>query len=480
MKESHWDKAAPRRGMEYFTLRLLVIFALAFVTCGRSVAQEAGSHAAPCRVAETSFDGWKAVEMSNTWVKLAIVPQLGGRVMQVEFTGHPYLFINPKYRGKYIPPPPDAAAKGIWFNYGGDKIWPMPEGNQDEHHWPGPIADVLDDGEYSAKIISQGERCRVRLDGPADDRTGLQYSREIALGRNSPEITFDAIMKNAAAHPIEWSVQTVTQYDLADSENPAAYNHDFWAYTPVNPRSVYLDQFHVRAGLADDPSFSIRNGLFTLHWLDLQNEVWVDSPGGWLAVTDRSSHFAMVERFPVYPDAPYPGKATVIFYKNGPAVEMDAQGMPLIRDNPEDTPFYMEAEINSPVVSLNPGKIFTFRTRWFPTRTGDAFQTVNQAGLVVEPLSAVGNGGKIHLAGSFGAFFPGKLEARVLDLNGKQIGVVSIGSADPGKLLTLDQEVSVSSANAARVEIRLIDDAGNHRGLLVEAPVRQKTETGGH
>ena len=50
----------------------------------------------PCYIRSTQFEGWKAEEMSNEWVQLMIVPQLGGRLMQVTFAGHPYLFVNPK------------------------------------------------------------------------------------------------------------------------------------------------------------------------------------------------------------------------------------------------------------------------------------------------------------------------------------------------------------------------------------------------
>ena len=92
--------------------------------------------------------------------------------MQVTFAGHPYLFVNPKYKGQYVPPGGEAA-KGRWINYGGDKIWPMPEGTQDEQHWAGPVSDALDDGDYSFKILSQDSTCKVRLDGPPDPKTGL-------------------------------------------------------------------------------------------------------------------------------------------------------------------------------------------------------------------------------------------------------------------------------------------------------------------
>src|SRR5437879_13840220 len=74
--------------------------------------------------------GWEAQQVSNPLVKLIFVPQNGGRLMQVIFDGHPFLFVNPRYAGKHFPP-----SNSEWFNYGGDKLWVLPEGSQDEQHW---------------------------------------------------------------------------------------------------------------------------------------------------------------------------------------------------------------------------------------------------------------------------------------------------------------------------------------------------------
>jgi hypothetical protein len=156
-----------------------------------------------CQIRSTPFQGWDAEEISNDWLQLSIVKQLGGRLMQVNFAGHPYLFVNPGYKGKYISP---AQANGKWINYGGDKLWPLPEGRGDERHWAGPTSDVLDDGDYDLKVISQAPVCAVRLEGPADPVTGLQYSREISLSADSPQISFHAVMTNATGHPIRWSM----------------------------------------------------------------------------------------------------------------------------------------------------------------------------------------------------------------------------------------------------------------------------------
>jgi hypothetical protein len=431
-------------------------------------AQTPGSSA--CHIESKTFEGWRAEELSNAWVKVTIVSQLGGRVMQVTFAGHAYLFVNPKYKGQYIPPTSEAA-KGRWINYGGDKIWPMPEGTQDEQHWAGPVSDALDDGEYAFKILSQDSTCTVRLDGPPDPKTGLQYSREISIGGNSPEISFHAVMKNIANHPIRWSIQSVTQYDAAETSKPGKFNHEFWAFTPANQHSAYFHQYQVRSGLADDPSFAVRDDLFTLHWLYLQSEVWVDSPGDWLAVIDGSTRFAMVERFHYFDGAEYPGGATVIFYKNGPSLELDDEGISRVTpSNPEDRLHYMEAEINSPMARLQPGGTYALDTHWFPTRMGKEFKTVTDAGVVGSSLVVSSTSNGVLLSGIFGVFVPGKLEARLFDRLGAPMANIPLQAVSPSEVVDLHVELKVPP-QTARVSLHVIDTQGNDQGSLGEARV---------
>jgi hypothetical protein len=425
---------------------------------------------AACGVESVVFEGWQAQQLSNPWVKLVIVPQLGGRVMQVYFDGHPYLFVNPKYKGQYFPPS-DAEGKHRWFNYGGDKIWPMPEGSQDEHHWPGPISDPLDDGNYAFKVLSASPSCKIRLDGPPDPKTGLQYSREITLESDSPEIRFHAIMKNIADHPIQWSMQSVTQYDTNDPQHPEDYNRDFWAFTPANSGSAYLDRYHVRAGFADDPSFRIRDGLFTVHWLPLENEVWLDSPAGWVAIVDASSQYGMVEHFHYFPSGEYPGKATVIFYKNGSVLEMNEQGFPVLNNShPDEMLRYMEAELNSPIVTLAPGQTYAMDTKWNPVRVGRELAAVSDAGVCGVVLQAARAPEGIHLRGSFGVYFPGHLEAQLLDSHGAKLKSIPLQSVNVNKTVELEQTISAPDA-AAKVSIHLIDARGRDRGTLGAAKI---------
>jgi hypothetical protein len=58
------------------------------------------------------------------------------------------------------------------------------------------------------------------------------------------------------------------------------------------------------------------------------NELWLDSPAGWIAVVDGSSRYSMVQRFAFHPETDYPGKASVIFYNNGSTLEIGGDGQP--------------------------------------------------------------------------------------------------------------------------------------------------------
>ena len=282
------------------------------------------------------------------------MPQNGGRLMQVVFAGHPYLFVNPKYEGKYLPP-----SSGEWFNYGGDKIWLLPEGNDDEQHWAGG-SDAIDDSPFSFRKVSEGQQCEIELTGPADPRTGVQFVRTIRLEADSPRIYFRANMKNITGHNLEWSMQSVSQYDTGAPGQPrtgapSGINHDFRTFTPANPASSYLNRYHVRFGPAENRAASIRDdGLFTLRYVHMAAELWLDSTAGWLAVVDGTSRYGMVERFQFDESRPYPGKASIIFWTNGPAVKLSADGMASMPADDDSSPYYLEAEVNSPSVPAAP------------------------------------------------------------------------------------------------------------------------------
>jgi hypothetical protein len=427
----------------------------------------------PCRIEVADYKGWHAQQLSNRWVQLLVLPQNGGRLIQVIFAGHAYLFVNPKYEGKSLPP-----SQNRWYNYGGDKLWLLPEGNGDEQHWVGN-SDVLDDGPYSFRKISEGEHCEVELTGPADPRTGIQFERTLRLDADSPQIRFHATMKNTTGHTVEWSMQSVSQYDTADPGSPSRMNHDFHALAAANPVSGYLNRYHVRFGPAENPAVSVtEDGLFRVHYIHLAAELWLDSTAGWLAVVDGHGKYGMAERFQYEESRTYPGKASIIFWTNGPQVKLNADGEASLSSGGGDgVPYYLEAEINSPLCRLRPGETCSLETEWFPTRAESEFHGVTDAGIVVHPLrAALGENGRVMLSGAFGVFFAGHLVAHFYNEHGAGLESAPVADVDPSQLVSLETGVA-SPEKPARISLHLEDWNGLDRGSLGEVPVGSGEES---
>ena len=443
---------------ELFVLGLFS--ALAFSTASSQ------TKSSDCRVEPVDYKGWQAQQISNRWVQLILVPQNGGRLMQVTFRGHSYLFVNPKLAGKYFPP-----SSSQWFNYGGDKLWLLPEGNQDEQHWAGN-SDVLDDGPFTFRKVSEGQQCEIELTSPADPQTGIQFTRTITIDANSPRIQFHAAMKNVTGHSLDWSMQSVSQYDtsLADGSGPGQKqrNPDFWTFTPANRSSSYLNRYHVRFGPAENRAVKVRDDdLFSLHYAHMAAELWLDSTEGWLAVVDSNSQYAMVERFQYDEHKPYPGKASVIFWTNGPEMRLTSDGNPAMSADPDASPYYLEAELNSPMCRLRPGESCAMDTEWFPTRSGGEFHGVTEAGIRIQPVKATIENFKISLSGSFGVFYSGHLVARLYDEHGHVAAVTPIADVSPAEPVSLRTEIP-SPGKCSRLSIHVIDDTGMDRGALQE------------
>jgi hypothetical protein len=460
-------RSAPLTRPQFVWLRVIALALMSASVFGAGSGQANPPKGDGCQIAPVDYQGWHAQQISNRWVQLIIVPQNGGRLMQVTFAGHAYLFVNPKLAGKYFPP-----SSSQWFNYGGDKLWLLPEGNDDEQHWAGN-SDILDDGPFKFRKVSEGQNCEIELTGPSDPQTGIQFTRTIHLDSDSPRIVFRASMKNVTGHTLDWSMQSVSQYDTSvpggSGSDARRRNPDFWTFTPANPSSSYLNRYHVRFGPAENRAVRVRDdGLFTVHYVHMAAELWLDSTEGWLAVVNGASQYAMVERFQYDEHKPYPGKASVIFWTNGPEMRLNNDGNPSMSADPDASPYYLEAELNSPMCRLRPDESCTMETEWFPTRSGDEFHGVTEAGIVIRALKATAaQNGKINLSGSFGVFYSGKLVARLYDEHGHASAATQVADVRPDTLASLANDVT-APGKCSRVSLHLVDEGGVDRGSLGE------------
>jgi hypothetical protein len=293
----------------------------------------------------------------------------------------------------------------------------------------------------------------------------LQYIRDISIGEDSPVISFHSVMKNGSGYPRRWSQQSVSQYNTAASDDPTKLNPAIWGFTLANPSSSYLNGFHIRTGTGGESAYMIEGGVFKVHPLNSGGEVWIDSPGGWIAVADGTSHYTMVERIRFQPGANYPDRATIIFFTTGQRNRPNNNATPA----PPTPPIhYMEAEVNSPIVELAPGESYAMDTEWLPSRGGDDLKAVTYAGVVNTALEAKTSQNGVDVSGRFGVFYPGTLIARFYDKSGQTIGSERVSDLNPLELLDLKSTVK-SPEGTARVSLHVVDRQGIDRGSLGES-----------
>ena len=95
-------------------MKIIQSMVVASLLCGGALGQVAS---------EGVYKGWKSIHLKNEFNTLQITPDLGGRIIQLEFNGVSLFWENPALHGKSSPET-GLDENGEWMNYGGEKLWP--------------------------------------------------------------------------------------------------------------------------------------------------------------------------------------------------------------------------------------------------------------------------------------------------------------------------------------------------------------------
>jgi len=441
------------------------LLVLVYAVSGTSLT---GGSTMECTVEQVDYMGWEAFKLSNGIITLHIVPAIGGRVIQLELGDHAYFAIFPKWKGKVVSPA-ESQFGSNWKNYGGDKIWPAPQGWQTDDQWAGPPDPVFDAGPYAAEIVTATpEEVAVKLTSGPDEYTGLQMGRTIRIYRGSSQVAVESFMKNVSRRSVRWSVWEVTQLNAASATNPKEVEKDFWAYCPVNPNSMFPAGFNYMFGLVNHPAFSLdeTGRFFRVHYRYMVGKVGLDSSAGWLAAVNRAQRFGFFETFKYVPGARYPDNASVEFWLHGPGDFINNQEVVSMPADPKETPYLMETEILSPLVRLEPGEEYHFGLSWYVGRTGGPILNVTPVGATHEPLQ-IRQGPDSTLTGKFAVFYEGKVMARFYSTAGTELSTVLLGDVSPLEELVLNHEVELPP-DTFRVSLQVKDKDDKSRGVLAE------------
>ena len=81
------------------------------------------------------------------------------------------------------------------------------------------------------------------------------------------------------------------------------------------------------------------------------------------------------------------------------------------------------------------------------------------------PLAAAASNDSLEISGSFGVFFPGKLQAHFVDVHGVERQILDLQTVAPETRVELRQNVR-APGQSVRVSVHAIDDQGIDRGSL--------------
>jgi hypothetical protein len=412
---------------------------------------------------------------------LQVVPEIGGRVIQYSLGDYGFFWVNKDLVDKK-PPESGLAPDGGWLNYGGDKLWPAPQGWSGEHEWPGPPDAILDGQPYAAEVIKEKDKVSaVKLTSREDKRSGIQFSRTIKIFEDTTRISVDAMMKNIDDKNRRWGIWSHTQFNAGDRGGPG-YNKNYRAYCPINPKSIFPKGYDVIFGLAQNPQFrpDYEKNLMRVHYEGRVGKIGLDSDAGWIATVDATDGYCFVQRFKFEPGKKYPDNSSVEFWTNGVG-EIYAYNK--IIKMPEEFIYNFESEMIAPFADLEPGQSSNFHYDWFAARIEPNLPVVacSDVGVVCEPLSAELSGDTIfglNLEGSFGVFYKGYMQMVFLDENNKEIlegpkpkfPITPLEPVRPLKIAGVAGQIHIPK-DAVKVALNVYDAKGRFAGKLAEAKI---------
>lgn len=419
------------------------------------------------QLGKTQYRGWNVYRLSNGLISLMVAPEIGGRAIQLTLGDQDFFFVNPEFAGKVLPADQNNLKSG-WANYGGDKVWPAPEGWMNDDEWPSIPYYVLDGSRFASEVVTETPaEVAVRVTSPPDPRTGVQFIRTYHVYAGTTRVTVEQVMRNISRRRIRWGIWHLIQNDAADARDPSKPNPELYMYVPINPHSQYPRGFYNPYGDVKHPSYQgVDDGhMLRIHYLYRVGKVAADSSAGWYAVVNGQKNICLVESFKHFPDLEYPDHASVESWNDGPGTISRGPFDQTLPDDPKKTPYFLESEVLSPFATLDPGEQYEFSVHWSPTRAPNPLHDADWGGAISEPLAASVHAGDVSLKGVFGVFVPGTIEAVFYSNMGEELRRETLQAVDPREVVRLDKSVPLP-ADACRVSVRVLDADGQNRGFL--------------
>jgi hypothetical protein len=241
-------------------------------------------------------------------------------------------------------------------------------------------------------------------------------------------------------------------------------------YVPLNPHSVYPHGYGMILGDVRHPSYELIDGgkMVRVHYLYRVGKLGVDSDRGWYAVVNGQKGTCFVESFKYFPGEEYPDNASIESWNDGPGTVHRNPFDQVLKDDPRETPYFLESEVVSPYITLDPGEERLFTVEWSLTGLAKPIMDSRWIGVASAAFTAVSSGESVNLKGRFGVYSPGVLEATFYDDHGVVLLEKKLQDVDPRTEVKLDQALELP-AGTFRVSICVRNEAGENLGFMGNA-----------
>ncbi len=295
-------------------------------------------------ITQGKYKGWDSWHLRRGLLELVLVPQVGGRIMGMEWLGRNLSFTDPNLEGQVVDlrGVQDVRAKKQEMGFllwGGGKTWLAPQ-----TRWTDgvPFLD-LDSGPFDIHVDhDESDVLRVRMTSQVCRETGVQITRTVTMQGGTQEWIVTHLMLNASSKEIKWGVWDVTMVLKSGR-----------VYLPTRESSLYPKG--VRTFAEEGESVQIRNEVVgELEGIAVITcgqprayKFGVDAEEGWM--------LGVLE---------VPGLGLVGYRKEVPAFKGQPYGHGCIAEvyNSDRYP-YFEMEIHGPISRLKPGESFELEER---------------------------------------------------------------------------------------------------------------------
>lgn len=162
-------------------------------------------------ITQETYKGWKAWRIQQGCLVLMLVPQVGGRVMSMQWRGHDLSFTQPEREGTVVDVEQVSdlhqRKREMGFPlWGGEKTWLAPQSQWTDGV---PFLD-LDSGPYEFHVEQEKSgNLLVRMASPICRETGIQITRTLTLSRTVGEWTVTHHLQNKSDKETAWGVWNV-------------------------------------------------------------------------------------------------------------------------------------------------------------------------------------------------------------------------------------------------------------------------------